>query len=84
MGVCNVQYWVKYFKMTTDIIDLCHSDQPRIITVECNKQKIDAVITEDKRAMVREIVVLCGIGHSAVQKMKKTLGYQKVCCDWVP
>jgi hypothetical protein len=52
-----------------------------VITMECNKQKIEVLITEDKRAMVKEIVVPCGIRHSAVQKMIKTLGYQKVCCD---
>lgn len=77
MGTSNVQCWVKYFEDDDrDITNLYCSDWPRTITMECNKQKIDAYITEDKRAMVREIVVLCGIGHSAVQKMKKTLGYR--------
>jgi hypothetical protein len=59
-----------------DTFDLLGSDRPRI-TIEYNKQRVDVLITEDQRVMVREIVVQLGIGHSAMQEMIKILEYWK-------
>jgi hypothetical protein len=70
--------------MTTQTSLLCVamiSQEPSPWNVTSRKE---VLVTEKKRAVFREIVVQCGIRHSAVQKMIKTLEYQKVCCDWVP
>jgi hypothetical protein len=48
--------------------------------MECNDQKVDALITEDCIVIVKEIVAQLVIGHNAMQETRKTLGYQKVCC----
>jgi hypothetical protein len=42
------------------------------------------LIEDNQRMMVREIVAHLGIGHYAFQRMIATLGYQKVCSQWVP
>ena len=45
--------------------------------IECNDQKVDSLISEDRRVMAREIAVQLGIGHHAVQEMIATLGFRK-------
>jgi hypothetical protein len=75
MGASSVHCWMKCFEDgSRDTYDLLGSDRPRI-TIEYDKQKVDVLITEDQRVMVREIVVQLGIGHSAMQEMIKTLVY---------
>jgi hypothetical protein len=49
-----------------NINDLPHIYCPRTAIMDCNEQEVDALITEDSTVLVRE--------------MRKTLGYQKVCC----
>jgi hypothetical protein len=51
---------------------------------ECYVQRVGAVVTEDRMMTVGANVMQCGIRHSAMQVMIKTLGYQKVCCHHVP
>jgi hypothetical protein len=41
--------------------------------MECNEQKVDALITEDRRVAVKEIVMQLGIRHSGIEEMMKTL-----------
>jgi hypothetical protein len=74
---------VKHFKdRKKNMADLSHSSPQGTITMECNKQK-DYVLMEDEKVMARKIIMQLGIGHSAMQEMIKTLGYQNYCC-WVP
>jgi hypothetical protein len=75
---------VKHFKdANVDTADLHHTSRPRTSTMEYNEQKVDALITEDQRAMTREIVLQPHTGHNVMQVMLKTLKYQKVCHYWV-
>jgi hypothetical protein len=55
---------------------------PRTATTECNEQKVDALVTEDRQTTVRKITQFF-IGHSDMQAMIKALRYQKVCCCWI-
>lgn len=56
MVASNVQCWVKYFKDDNrDITDLCRSYQPRTITMECNKQKIDALTQKTKEQLLGKL-----------------------------
>jgi hypothetical protein len=66
---------VKHFKDgNMDIADLPCSDRPRTTTMECNEQKVDALITEDKGRQLRKIIMQLGIGHSDMQLMIKDSG----------
>jgi hypothetical protein len=54
--------WVKLLKGGN--MDI--TNQPRSATAECNKQKVDVLISENQRIMVRKIAVQLGLGHCAV------------------
>jgi hypothetical protein len=47
-------------------------------------QKVDVLIKENQRMMVREIIVQLGIGHHAVQEMIMTSEYWELCSHWIP
>jgi hypothetical protein len=67
-----------------DITHLPHRGQLRNAIMEWNEQKADVLITEDWRAMAREILVQLRIGQNGVQDMIKAKGYWKACCRWLP
>jgi hypothetical protein len=55
-GVSNVWHWVKHFKDANgDIADLHHISWTRTSTMEYNEQRVNALITEDRRVMTWEI-----------------------------
>jgi len=60
------------------------SGRPRTASIECNKERVDEVIQDDRRVTVDTIARTLGIAHSAVQEMIESLGYRKVCACWVP
>jgi transposase len=50
MGTSSVRRWVKHFKDgKTDIADQPRCGRPRIAATESNKQKVDELITQDRR-----------------------------------
>jgi transposase len=84
MGASSVR-WVKHFKDgNSDIANQPRCGPPRTAAAECNKQKVDELIRQDRRITVREIAVQLEVGHCAVQEMMEILGYRKVCSRWVP
>ena len=85
MGASSVRRWVKHFKDgNTSIKDEPRSGRPRTASTDRNKERVDALIREDRRITVNEIATKLAVGHSAVQEMIHSLGYQKVCARWVP
>ena len=85
MGASSVRRWVKHFKDgNTSIKDEPRSGRPRTASTDRNKERVDALIREDRRITVNEIATKLAVGHSAVQEMIHSLGYRKVCARWVP
>lgn len=85
MGASSVRQWVKHFKDgNTDISDQPRSCHPQTASTEHNKERVDALIRDDRRVTVRAIAAELGIGYSAVQEMVETLGYRKICARLVP
>ncbi|PNF21076.1 hypothetical protein B7P43_G06056 [Cryptotermes secundus] len=85
MGVSSVRRWVKHFKDgNTSIEDEPRSICPQTTSTECNKERMDEIIQDDRHVTVVTIARKLGIGHSAVQEMIESLGYRKVCARWVP
>jgi hypothetical protein len=81
-GTSSVRRWVKHFKDgNTDIADQLRCGRQRTAT-ECNKQKVDELIREDRRITVREIAAQLAVGHRAVQEMMEISGYWKICSLW--
>jgi len=75
---------VKHFEDgNTSIQDQPWSGRPRTASTECNKERVDEIIQDDRRVTVDTIARTLGLGHNAVQKMIKSLGYRKVCARWV-
>jgi transposase len=55
VGVSSVRRWVKHFKDgNSDIADQPCCRQPRTAAAERNKQKVDELITQDRRITFRE------------------------------
>ncbi|PNF23926.1 hypothetical protein B7P43_G12407 [Cryptotermes secundus] len=77
--------WVKHFKDgNTSIKDEPRHVWPRRASTECNEERVDEIIEDDRCVTVGTIALNLGIGHSAVQEMIESLGYTKVCARWVP
>jgi len=84
MGASSVRRWVKHFKdRNTSIQDQPRSSRPRTASTERNKERVDEIIQDDRRVTVDTIARTFGLGHNAVQEMIESLGYRKVCADWV-
>lgn len=66
------------------ITDLPCSGQPRTTSTECNKQKVNMLITKDLKGTVKKIMAQLGTICSAAQEMIQMLGYWKVYCHWIP
>jgi len=74
---------VKHFKDgNTSIQDEPRSGRPQTASTECNKERVDEIIQDDKLVTVDAIARTLGIGHNAVQVIE-SLGYRKVCACWV-
>ena len=85
MGASSVRRWMKHFKDgNTSIQDQPRSVRPRTASTECNKERVDEIIQDDRRVTVDKIARTIGIGHYAVQEMIESLGYRKVCARWPP
>ena len=85
MCASSVRRWVKHFKDgNTSIQDEPRSVRPRTASTECNKERVDEIIQDDRRVTVDTIALTLGIGHNAVQEMIESLGYREVCALWVP
>ena len=85
MGMSSVRRWVKHFKDgNTSIQDQPRSGRPWTASTECNKERVDKIIQDDRRVTVDTIARTLGIGHYAVPEMIESLGYRKVCAHWVP
>jgi len=56
---------------------------PRTASTECNKEREDEIIQDDRHVTVDTIARTLELGHNAVQEMIESLGYRKVCADWV-
>jgi len=74
MGASSVRRWVKHFKDGNTIIQ----DQPRsccsrTASTECNNERVDETIQDDRRVTVDTIPRTLGLGHSAVQEMIENL-----------
>jgi transposase len=79
----SVRRWVEHFKDgNTDIADQPRCGRPSTAATECNKQKVDELI-KDQRITFREIAAQLGVGHHAVQEMMEILEYWKACSRWV-
>ncbi|PNF20372.1 hypothetical protein B7P43_G12427 [Cryptotermes secundus] len=68
----------------TSIEDEPRNGHSQTASTECNKERMDEIIQDDRRVTVDTIAQKLGIGHSAVQEMIESLGYRKVCARWVP
>jgi transposase len=67
MGTSTVRRWVKHFKDgNTDIADQPRCGRPLIAATECNEQKVDELIRQDRKIIVREIAQQLGVGHQMV------------------
>ncbi|PNF19097.1 hypothetical protein B7P43_G10549 [Cryptotermes secundus] len=85
MGASSVRRWAKHFKDgNTSIEDEPWNGHPQTASTECNKERVDEIIQDDRRVTVDTIARKLGIGHSAIQEMIESLGYRKVCARWVP
>jgi len=85
MGASSVRRSVEHFKDgNTSIQDQPRSGRPRTASTECNKERVDEIIQDDRHVTVDTIARTLGLGHSAVQEMIESLGYRKVCARWVP
>ena len=60
------------------------SGRPQTASTECNKERVDETIQDDRRVTVDAIARTLGIGHNAVQDIIASLGHRKVCARWVP
>ncbi|PNF15930.1 hypothetical protein B7P43_G07488, partial [Cryptotermes secundus] len=70
MGASSVRRWVKHFKVgNTSIKDKPWSSSPRTASTECNKERVDEIIQDDRHVTVDTIAQILGIGNSAVQEM---------------
>lgn len=80
MGASSVRRWVKHLKDgNTDITGQPRRGRPQTAHTEHNKERVDALIRDDRRLTVRAIAAELRIGYSAVQEMVESLGYQKIC-----
>jgi hypothetical protein len=70
-AVCNVECTLQKMAAGTLLICLISTDQ-ELSSWNAMTRKVDALITEDCMAMVKEIVAQLGIGQNAVQEMRKT------------
>ncbi|PNF21974.1 hypothetical protein B7P43_G17875, partial [Cryptotermes secundus] len=85
MGASSVRRWVRHFKDGNNSIEDEHwSGRPQTASTECDKERVDEIIQDDRHVTVDTIAQKLGIGHSAVQEMIESLGYRKVCSRWVP
>jgi len=72
MGASSVRRWMKHFKDgNTSIQDQPRSVRPRTASTECNKERVDEIIQDDRRVTVDTISRTLGIG---VQEMIESLG----------
>jgi transposase len=56
MGSSIVQRWVKHFKDgNTSIEDETRSGRPQIVSTECNKERVDQIIQDDRHVIVDTI-----------------------------
>ena len=78
MGASIVRRWVKHFKDgNTSIKDEPRSSRPRTASTDRNKERVDALIREDRHITVNEIATKLAVGHSAEQEMIHSLGTKK-------
>jgi len=68
VGASSVRRWVKHFKDgNTSIQDQPRSGLPRTVSTECNRERVDEIIQDDRCVTVDTIARTLGIGHYAVQ-----------------
>jgi histone-lysine N-methyltransferase SETMAR len=67
-----------------DIGDMPCSGRPATAATTENKDKVDALIRDDRRITTSELCVAIWIGKPAVMAIIRELGYRKVCAKWVP
>jgi histone-lysine N-methyltransferase SETMAR len=49
-----------------------------------NEQCVNNMVSDDKRVIVKEMLVKLGIGETSVCRILKQLGVEKVSAKWVP
>ena len=75
MGASSVRRWVKHFKDgDTNIKDEPRSGRPRTASTDRNKERVDALIREDRRITVNEIArTQCSARNDSQFRVPKSL-----------
>jgi transposase len=82
----SVYKWSSEFKKGRETVENePHEHRPRTSITGENRDRVDALIRENRRITVRELSGILNISDGSVKTtIKQHLQYSKVCAQWIP
>ena len=80
IDINTVKRWVVQFNQgERELRDRPRSGRPATAVTEENKERVDALIKDDRRIRRQQLCDIVGIGHSGMDVTIEGLGYRKIC-----